>query len=130
TQHAEAFHHIVGDEIEIGIIGLAVLGIIVAAALLDIGGQALGDLVAVRAVFLDDIGDVVADHGGEPFHLLDGALLVAEIGGGGGHGAVIGHVPASGLAGLEALVGEPFAQARIGELKHDAVSAFTGGLAS
>ena len=67
AEHAEAFHHIVGDEIEIGIIGLAMLGIVVATALFDIAGQARGDLVAVGPIFLDNVGDMVATMAGNHF---------------------------------------------------------------
>ncbi len=78
AEHAAALDHVVCDEVEERIVRLPVLGIVVAAALLDVARQALRHDPRIRAVFLDDVGDVVADHGGEPAHLLDRPLATGE----------------------------------------------------
>ena len=85
AQYAEILHHVGRDEIEERVIRLAVLGIVVAPALFDIAGEALGDLVVICPIFLHDIRDMVPHHGGEPFGGLDGPCLVAEIGRRRGH---------------------------------------------
>ena len=45
---------------------------------LDKLGQAVGHQISILAVFLDDVGDVIADNGGKPAGLLNTLLNIAD----------------------------------------------------
>src|SRR5690625_6448824 len=100
--------------------------VVIAASVLDVFRQAVGNLVRVLAVFFDNVGHMVADHGREPACSIDAFIHRAGKGRGSGHDLEIRHVAAGGLAGGDGVVGQAFEDSRIGDLQNHTVPVFTG----
>ena len=121
----------------IGVVGdlVGVLAVVVAraagaraAARLDVGGEAVGHEVGAGAVFLHDVGHMVAHQRREPLGLGDAGLLVADPDRCCREHPVAPHVASRGLARRLGLTAEPFAEAHVGKLDDEPVADLACGL--
>ena len=122
-RHPKGIDDVLADEIEVVGIFIGVLLVIVAPASFNISGQAGGNVRAVHAVALDDIGDMIAHHRREPARLLARRFQVANPNRCRRHDLIIRHIHPGRLAAGDRLLTEPPHQARIRQLDHESIAA-------